>query len=147
MGFGVADAEDILQNVYLDARQRPGEDRGPADAERWLLRVAVNRCLLEYRQKRRFAGVAEQVRLQRPFREPDGEADSAVRDEETLLVRETLRDLDAQSSAMLVLRYFCEQNASEIGEILDLPAATVRGRLRAARMELAEELIKRGVTP
>ena len=51
MGFGPADADDILQDVFLEASRRPGEYRGREQAQRWFLRVTVNRCLLEYRRR------------------------------------------------------------------------------------------------
>jgi len=150
MGFRPADADDILQDVFLDASRRPGQYRGPEQAERWLLRVTVNRCLLEYRHRSRFRRAAAEILRRRQARRP---ADSTVNDatadaaEEIELIRETLRDLDGSLAAPLVLRYFCDYNATQIGEILNLPPATVRGRLRTARMLLAERLTKKGLAP
>ncbi len=150
MGFCPADADDILQDVFLDASRRPGRYRGPEQAERWLLRVTVNRCLLEYRRRSRFRRAAGEMLRRRQTRQPaDSALDSATADaaEEIELIRETLRELDGSLAAPLVLRYFCDYNATQIGEILNLPPATVRGHLRAARLFLAERLIKRGVQP
>jgi RNA polymerase sigma-70 factor (ECF subfamily) len=150
MGLGPADADDILQDVFLDASRRPGQYRGPEQAERWLVRVTVNRCLLEYRRRSRFRHAAAEILRRRQAREPAAPAlDGATADtaEEIELIRETLRELDGSLAAPLVLRYFCDYNATQIGEILNLPPATVRGRLRAARRFLAERLIKRGVEP
>ena len=36
MGFGAADADDILQDVFVEASQRPGEFRDGKAAQRWL---------------------------------------------------------------------------------------------------------------
>ena len=150
MGFCPADADDLLQDVFLDASRRPGQYRGPEQAERWLLRVTVNHCLLEYRRRSRFRRAAAEILRRRQARQP---ADSTVNDatadaaEEIELIRETLRDLDGSLAAPLVLRYFCDYNATQIGEILNLPPATVRGRLRTARMLLAERLTKKGLAP
>jgi RNA polymerase sigma-70 factor (ECF subfamily) len=150
MGFGPADADDILQDVFVEATQRPGQYRGPEQARRWLLRVTVNRCLLEYRRRSRFQRAAAEIQRAGRAVQPTGSltaATSADQTEEIELIREALRELDGSLAAPLVLRYFCDHNATEIGDILDLPATTVRGRLRTARMFLAERLTKKGVAP
>ena len=62
-------------------------------------------------------------------------------------MRENLQRLDDTLLPPLVLRYFCQLNSNEIAEMLGLPASTVRGRLRDARMILARKLQKRGLEP
>jgi len=62
-------------------------------------------------------------------------------------VRENLQKIDGALLAPVVLRYFCDLNSSQIGEILGLKASTVRSRLREARMILAKRLLERGVGP
>jgi RNA polymerase sigma-70 factor (ECF subfamily) len=150
LGFGPPDADDILQDVFVEAARRPGQYRGPEPARRWLLRVTVNRCLLEYRRRSRFQRAAAEIQRARRTVQPTGSlgaATSTDRTEETELIREALRELDGSLAAPLVLRYFCDHNATEIGEILDLPPTTVRGRLRTARLFLAERLAKKGLAP
>ena len=58
---------------------------------------------------------------------------------------EALRDLDDGLLRPLVLRYFCDLTSAEIGEILALPAPTVRSLLHKGRLALAKALMKRGV--
>ncbi len=150
MGFGPAAADAILQYVFLEATRPPGQYRGPEQARRWLLRVTVNRCLLEYRRRSRFRRAAAELLQRRQAHQP---ADSptgtmtADRTEEIELIREALRELDGPLAAPLVLRYFCDCNATQIGEILNLPPPTVRSWLRTARMLLAERLTKKGLAP
>jgi DNA-directed RNA polymerase specialized sigma24 family protein len=62
-------------------------------------------------------------------------------------VRETLQKLDGSLLGPLVLRYFCDLNSTEIGQILELKQSTVRSRLREARLVLARQLMRRGVEP
>ena len=63
VGFGPADADDILQDVRIKALDSPGSYRGEEEARRWLLRVATNQCIVEFRQRRRFQRMAAQSRL------------------------------------------------------------------------------------
>lgn len=149
MGFGKSDADDILQDVFVEASERPGQYHGAAGAERWLIRVTINRCLLEYRRRQRFSRAAGEILRRRQARESDQDADVAdsFRAEEIELVRKALREMDGSSAAVLVLRYFCEYNATRIGEILVMPPATVRSRLRTARLLLADRLMRKGIAP
>ena len=95
--------------------------------------MTVNRCLLHHRRQRRAAKARSEVRPAEPGRSEFGA-------DELEAVRQALGRLDEDELGPLVLRYFCDLNATRIGEILSLPAATVRGRLRKARLKLAEML-------
>ena len=71
-------------------------------------------------------------------------AESAAETEQQALVRKALTRMKPDLRSVLVLRYFAELDSKEIGKMLELPDATVRSRLRAARRELAEELKRAG---
>ena len=148
MGFGPADVDDILQSVYVEAAERPGEYRGEKEAVRWLTRVTVNRCLAEHRRRKRFTDKASEVLDRASARGAPPQPDcNAVREEELTLVRQALIELDPAMLAPLVLRYFEDLDATQIGRILDLRPVTVRTRLRRARMVLARKLTERGIDP
>ena len=149
MGIQVADAADILQDVYLVAMQRAQQCQGPDHITRWLIRVTVNRCLLSMRRKgRRRRGIAALARKHSAANRPTGLPESeSVRREETDAVRLALATLDVSLKVPLVLKYFCDCNATEIGRILELNSSTVRSRLREGRMILANSLIVKGLGP
>lgn len=146
MGFAAADAEDILQDVFVSASKTRGEFRGPDEAAAWLIRVAVNRCVLEFRRRQRFrkatAGMQRRLCEEAP---PASERpnDVAIASEELETMRRAMQGLDESLLCPLVLRYFCGMVSAQVGEVLQLPASTVRGRLREARMILARRLMKR----
>jgi RNA polymerase sigma-70 factor (ECF subfamily) len=143
MGVGHGDVDDLLQNVYLAARQSgaaPTDDEG---RRRWLFRVAINRCRLEHRRKRRWQAVWE--RIQRVWTEyAGGRIDTAAESEEQAALRLALQRLPPEQRNLIVLRYYCDLSSTDIGQILDLPAATVRGQLSVARRRLAEALREGG---
>ncbi|KPK76305.1 MAG: hypothetical protein AMJ79_07095 [Phycisphaerae bacterium SM23_30] len=144
MGLAPADAEDVLQEVYLQALRNPGSNRETEKAGRWLMRVTINRCLLEHRRRKRFQRAAAEIierRAKRP-KAPDTPIDQAIRTEELEEVRKGLGQLDESLLGPMVLRYFMDFNSQEIGEILRLNPATVRSRLRQGRFKLAELLKK-----
>lgn len=140
MGFAPSDADDILQDVYIEALRGPGEHRSDAASANWLCRVTVNRCLLEYRRRARFQRAIVEFGSRRS---PDAAAATSsgpIVAEEVERVRRALVEMDGEHAAVLTLRYFCDFDSREIGELLQTPPATVRSRLRAARLLLARKL-------
>ncbi len=143
LGVAPGRAEDVLQDVYLAAlRKAPAADR--TELRRWLFRVAINRCRLEYRTGARWQRVWQGLERLWRGREAECPAAAASREEEKKLVRTALQRLGPECHEVLVLRYFAELDSREIGRILRMPAATVRSRLRAARQQLADELKRLG---
>ena len=80
-----------------------------------------------------------QQAMDSPALSPEGEL---MQKEQTDMLRRALKNLDDALLMPLVLRFFCDHNASEIAEILNVKASTVRSRLRKARMILADTLMK-----
>ncbi len=142
MGFGPADAEDILGEVFLEALKGKAEFCCKREARHWLLRVTVNRCLLEYRRRKRFRRAAEEILKRQAHNSPSPQQpeDRIIRAEEMEAVRQGLQELEEELLAPLVLRYFLDLNSSEIGAILSLNPSTVRSRLREGRLKLARKI-------
>jgi RNA polymerase sigma factor (sigma-70 family) len=154
MGLSASDGEDILQDVSIQAlkQQRSGLQTALLSREdnvRWLIKVTVNRCLIEHRSRRTFRRHAREILKQRLETKTTSKAavENVIVAEELEIVRESLQKLDDSLLAPMVLRYLCDMNSKEVGEILALSPSTVRSRLREARMILAEGLLKGGVEP
>jgi RNA polymerase sigma-70 factor (ECF subfamily) len=148
-GFGLSasDGEDVLQDVSIKVLERSGENRTHQEYIRWLTKVTINRCLSEHRRRRSFRRNARKILLRRPQKNIGSiRADEkTINAEELEIVRQSLQKLDDSLLGPVVLRYFCDLNSSQIGEILGLKASTVRSRLREGRMILAKRLLERGV--
>ena len=149
MGLNALDGEDILQDVSIKALKQTRALDSPEDGIRWLIKDTVNRCLMEHRRRRTFrrhAGEILKRRLEtKTASKPTDE--KVIIAEELEIVRQSLQKLDELLLAPMVLRYFCDLNSKEVGEILALSPSTVRSRLREARMILAKGLLERGVEP
>jgi RNA polymerase sigma-70 factor (ECF subfamily) len=138
LGFAAPDVDDILQRVFLTLQQRPPEWRSAEAAEHWLYRTTVNACRSEYRERARFRQIARGRTEDTP--EPQSPANAAEQREQRECVRQALLELDGDLAVPLVLRYFCDWDATRIGSLLELPASTIRARLRRARLRLADQL-------
>jgi RNA polymerase sigma factor (sigma-70 family) len=154
MGLSASDSEDVLQDVSIRAlKQQKNNSRiallSREDCVKWLIKVTVNRCLMEHRNRRTFQRKAHEIlkRQEQAGTASKGADEKVIVAEELEIVRESLQKLDDLLLAPMVLRYFGDLNSKEIGEILALSPSAVRSRLREARMILAKQLLERGIEP
>jgi RNA polymerase sigma-70 factor (ECF subfamily) len=149
-----AEAEDALQDAYLDAYRHIGEFRGGSRLGTWLTRIVINHALMRLRRRRRDRVVV-------PFekRGPDEPGpdwtEAFVADEETespsaLLLRDETRrllerridDLPVAFRTVFVMREIEDMTVQETADCLGIPTATVRTRLFRARALLREALAR-----
>ena len=147
MGLSAEDGDDILQDVYLEVVRRPPDARNRRQAQQWLMRVAVNRCLLEFRRRKRHRQAASRILEQWAELEQlsSGPERQAIRAEEIEAIMECLNEMNELLRMPMVMKYFCGLNSHEIGDILKLEAGTVRKRLYDGRIILAKTLMQKGI--
>ncbi len=127
-------ALDLMQETFLRAleREEAMETFSPGQRRAWLYRTARNLFL---------DSVRKNALLQRKQRllldEEDGEEDGFLRAETELL----LLRLPPEDRTLFRLRYLEGYSAVELGEMFDMPPATVRTRLLRARQLLKKEMI------
>ena len=126
-------AEDLVQETFLKALQNPDtiEDLGPSQRRAWLFRTMKNLFVDRYRR-----AVLESQHLQTV------ETDAVISDPgmEQVENEQVLLALDQEDRVLFQLRYMEDYNATEISEILGLPAGTVRSRLSRCRKQLKESM-------
>lgn len=133
-----ADAEDVVQEVFLQVHKSLGEFRGQAKFTTWLHRVTVNVVLMVRRAARsRPVFTGEPMSDREPDRRllPDEDAARRVRIE---AFRRLLERLPEKKRTVFILHEIEGKLPIEIAQIVDAPVLTVRTRLFYARRELAE---------
>jgi RNA polymerase sigma-70 factor, ECF subfamily len=143
-----AEAEDALQEAYLQAYHTIGSFRGEARLSTWLARVVANEALMRLRkQARRSAiiplqpGVAvDEVNQIAEGSMEKGPERSARRAEMRKLLEERIDALPDAFRAVFMLRAVEENSVEETASILQIPEATVRSRFFRARSLLREGL-------
>lgn len=144
------DAEDLVQNTFLNALKYLGSFRGEAQFKNWLFRVAVTGCL---RMKREMTGLRPQEKaLDEEGEGLDGRHGQSApewsRKPDQILLNEELREridqsihlLSPQSRLVFVLRDQEGFTTAETAEIMDISAGAVKTKLHRARTALAREL-------
>ena len=126
----VQDAEDVYQDVFL---RLLGQDITDWDGEHlraWLLRCTMNRCcdLHRFRLRRPVLALAD-------LPEMEAEPDSGAAE-----LWDAVARLPEKLRVPIHLYYAEGYSTEEIAGLLDVPAATVRTRLRRARNKLHDLL-------
>ena len=144
-----AEAEDAVQDAYVDAYRHIGEFRGTAQLGTWLTRIAVNHALMRLRKHRRERQVipmheAEPDALAEIESLPDPAAESPVattiRGEMRAMLERRIDELPVAFRTVFVMREVEEMTVDETAAALSIPAATVRSRLFRARALLRNSL-------
>ena len=147
-----AEAEDALQDAYLQAYRALPAFRGEAALGTWLTRIVVNAALMRQRKNGRLAEVIE---LGADY-EADGAAAprgvddgapaqpelAALRAQTRKLIETGVDKLPAVFRTVFVLRAVEELSVEETAAALNIPEATVRSRYFRARAMLREALAR-----
>ncbi len=134
-------AEDVVQDAFLSLwRGGARYDRGRGSVRSWVLGAVHHKAIDAFRHDAAKAGLDvndDAAVEQMPAGErPDREVE---RGEDARQVRDALGQLPPDQRRVIELAYFGGFSHSEIATMLDLPAGTVKGRMRLGltRMRLS----------
>ena len=147
-----AEAEEALQEAWLQAYRAMDSFRGDAKLSTWLIRITANQALMRRRKVRRTAEVipmsideeaggepAMAVPDENPSAAPEFEA---LRGEMRRLMEARIDKLPDAFREVFVLRAVEELSVEETAAALEIPEATVRTRFFRARSLLRESLAR-----
>ena len=125
-----ADAQDAVHDAILTAYEQQNKLREEKYFSTWLVRILINRCKKEYRDRSRIADTGEKL--------PDIES----RDNPYLSVEtgEAINALPEKIRTAVVLHYVEGFSVKEIKQILKIPEGTVKSRLSKGRDLLRQSL-------
>ena len=142
-------AEDLVQEVFLQAFRAWDRFRGESQVSTWLYRIAARACI---RMQRKRAGEPDHMESLEDLL-PSGERKLAhvpgpgeeplareLREESRRAVQRAIVELPEAFRMPLVLRELVGLSVAEIAEIVDVPAATVKTRMHRARLKMRKAL-------
>ena len=139
-----AEAEDALQEAYLQAYRSLGRFRGEARLSTWLARIVANEALMRLRKQARRAEIVPMHLDELSDMQMDKRPEScAERGEIRRLLEAQIDALPQAYRAVFMLRAVEELSVEETAAILAIPAATVRTRFFRARSLLREALAQK----
>jgi RNA polymerase sigma-70 factor (ECF subfamily) len=137
-----AEAEDALQDAYLQAYRALPAFRGESALGTWLTRIVMNAALVRHRKAGRLAEVIalgadltmdEEHAAEQPER-------AALRAQARRLIEAKIDELPEAFRTVFVLRALEESTVEETAATLGIPEATVRSRYFRARAQLRAAL-------
>ncbi len=139
-----AEAEDALQESYLQAYRAIGQFRGDARLATWLTRIVINESIARSRKTARRAEVTplqdQPIEASMEPGAPESPESGALRAERRRLLEKSIDELPEAFRTVFVLRALEEMSGEEVATCLDIPEATVRSRLFRARSMLRAAL-------
>lgn len=144
-----AQAEDVVQEAFLSLwRSGASYDRFRGSVRSWILSVVHNRAIDRFRREAAKEaqdvyepGAAERLSAtERTEVEAERRADAS-------LVRSALQQLPTEQRRVIELAYFGGFTHAEISDMLELPAGTVKSRMRLGLSKLRLSLSSGGLLP
>jgi RNA polymerase sigma-70 factor (ECF subfamily) len=143
-----ADAEDALQDAYVQAYRKLDEFRGHSELSTWLTRIVINQALMRMRSRRRDRVVvpfgdtrdAAARALEVADESAESPSEAAQRGEIRRVLERRIDELPDAFRTVFVMREVEDMTARETADALGIPEATVRTRLFRARALLREAL-------
>ncbi len=139
------DAQDVVQDAFLNAYQSLDGFKGDSQFFTWLYRIAVNTAI-SHKRKQRLTLSLDTGRNGEGRIEPLDPSDSnrpghaLEQADEERRVQGALNRLSAEHRAVLVMKDMDGKKYEEMAGVLGVPIGTIRSRLHRARCELRELL-------
>jgi RNA polymerase sigma-70 factor, ECF subfamily len=131
-------ADDIANEVFLELWRQAPSFEGRSEVSTWLLGIARFKALSLLRKKKE-----DWIDDEAAAAVPDG-ADTpevvTMKEDKAAALRRFVDALPEEHRVVIDLAYYHGQSVSEIGEVLDIPVATVKTRMFYARKKLGEAL-------
>jgi RNA polymerase sigma-70 factor (ECF subfamily) len=139
------DADDVLQNTFLNAWRSITSFKGDSEFFTWLYRIAANLAISHQRRQGN--------KKEKPIPEDEGSGNSydppapaahpgeAMEHQEDIAeLYRAMQKLSEDHRIIICMKDIQEMSYEEIAQALRIPIGTVRSRLHRARLELAQLL-------
>lgn len=122
-----ADADDVLQEIYLTAYQKFWQLKSEDSFRFWLISIARNKCSDYFRRKASHLEIPIDAITEKEL------SDSRQGISERTVVRDTLDLLGDKDKQILYLYFWRELPQADIAKLLKIPLGTVKSRLYTAK--------------
>ncbi len=136
----VHDAEDVKQEVFVEAWLNMEKLQTHEKVNAWLFKVASNTCKEHFRRvsrrQRREAAFAESAAGVPPLPGDEKQDEAILR---------AISQLPEKFRVVIMLKHFAKLSYEEISKMTGLSNTTIDGRLRTAKQRLRQKLVHTGL--
>ncbi|MCG9134320.1 sigma-70 family RNA polymerase sigma factor [Candidatus Poribacteria bacterium] len=136
-------AEDITQEIFLEAYQNLENLRDPLKFPAWLFRIANHLCIAWFRKNRSMSELLRESHIIKTDTDTysryvalENERDTVEAQRE--LAQKLLSKLKESDRQVITLHYFQEMTSAEISKYLGVSQNTIKSRLRRAKQRLRQ---------
>ena len=134
-----AAAQEITQDVFIKAYEKYATFEGRSNVKTWLYTIAANQAKDYLRaRERRKRGIKQLIANMMNKVESDTPESILLTSEHNQMLIEKVFALPIIYREVIILFYYEEMTTSEIGELLQVSASTIRTRLDRARKMLKD---------
>lgn len=130
-------AEDLTQETFLKFLRTAERYREYGKIKNYLYVIAGNAIRDHYRKPKEIPMEKDLSAERNPIPDPDVEYAA-----ERVEIREALAALDSPDREIVILRFYQELKVKDIAGVMNMPASTVRYRLKTAEKELRRRFEK-----
>lgn len=127
-----ADAEDAMQEVFLNVFRKVRTFKHDSAFATWLHRLTVNACYDIGRKRARTPVPVEEVATE--------SGDRITSSDTTIVIEGALQQLSVDHRVAVTMRHLFDMTYGQISEATGVPVGTVKSRIARARVALAEIL-------
>lgn len=128
------DAEDVLQDCYLNIYAGAESYRSSGKPMAWILTIAKNLCFQKLRERQKIADLSQE----------DWEhwltGNEGISPEDKMVIQQCMKLLSDEQRQIVTLHAVAGFRHREIAELLDLPVATVLSKYHRAIKKLRQSL-------
>jgi RNA polymerase sigma-70 factor, ECF subfamily len=149
MTNNIAEAEDLMQDAFLQAFRKLTSFRGDSALSTWLYRIAINTVLMHFRKKK-----VQQVSLEEPYA-PDAPADHKTPSREygrsddrlvgsvdRIALTRAIAELPTGYRTIYLLHEVEGYEHQEIAEMLNCSIGNCKSQLHKAKLRIRELLLR-----
>jgi RNA polymerase sigma-70 factor (ECF subfamily) len=138
-----AEAEELVQEVFLHGMKKLGQLRDPACFAGWLRQITVRMAINRVTRRGPFQGVDTEV-LEQATADEGEPIDHLIRAEQRRALHAGLQRLKPVDRATLVAFYLRGHSLKEMSREFETPVGTIKRRLHVARNRLRRQLERAG---
>jgi RNA polymerase sigma-70 factor, ECF subfamily len=133
------DAEDILQETFIQVYRFAGSFRGESKIYTWLYRIATNECTSHFRKNKKWFNHSNNTNGEKmgELSQTDMEKSDAI----LLKFQQAIHQLPEKQKIVFNLRYYDELSYEDIGQILDSSVNTLKTNYHYAFEKVKKYLI------
>lgn len=135
-------AEEVTQDTFLAVWHNANAYApGKGSVRNWVLSIAHNKAIDTLRKSSRREGRAASDEVLQYLPAIDNTEKEALRGEEAGRIQGVLHELPQEQRQVIELAYFGGFTHQEIANMLEIPAGTIKGRMRLGMKKMHKELI------